>query len=46
MKFQRKHLPKLLGSKFNPNLTERQNANNAGYWAIYDCGHAKYILKP
>jgi transposase-like protein len=46
MKFQRKKLPKFLGDKFNPELTERENANNAGYVAIYDCGHAKYILRP
>lgn len=31
-------------SKYNSNLTERENANNHGYLAVYDCGNAKYNL--
>lgn len=43
MHFQRKHLPQRL-RKFDPSLTERQNVNNDGYLAIYDCGNVKYKM--
>lgn len=45
MHFQKKNLGKLLRT-YDPNLTERQNANANGYYAIYDCGHAKYTYYP
>lgn len=43
MNFQRKLMRKKFDS-YNDNLTERQNANNNGYYAIYDCGNVKYEM--
>ena len=43
MNFQKKNLNKLL-KEYDPVLTERQNANNNGYYAIYDCGNVKYEM--
>lgn len=40
--FTRAKLQQKLGSKFNHLLTERQNANENGYYAIYNCGLVKY----
>lgn len=42
IKCQKHKLPQLLGDKFNPDLTERENMLNAGYDAIYDCGNIVY----
>jgi predicted nucleic-acid-binding Zn-ribbon protein len=41
--FQRKYLPKLLGEKFDPLKTERENCEAAGYYQIYDCGLVKWL---
>lgn len=37
---QKHKLPELLGLKFNPYLTERDNMVKAGYHLVYDCGSA------
>jgi predicted nucleic acid-binding Zn ribbon protein len=39
---QKHKLPKLLGDKFDPNLTEVENMTLAGYHQIFDCGNLKY----
>jgi hypothetical protein len=41
-KCQKHKLPKLLGDKFNSELTEKENMLLAGYFQIYDCGTLKY----
>lgn len=42
-RFQRKYLPKLLGNKFNPDLTEIENVLNSGkYRIMYDAGKLKF----
>lgn len=38
-------LPKLLGDKFDSELTEKQNMRNAGWNICYDAGHLKWILE-
>lgn len=42
---QKHKLPKLLGDKFNPNETEKENMFRNGYRILYDCGNLKYILR-
>ena len=44
-KCQKYKLPKLLGDKFDSNLTETENMLNNGYYKIYGCGNLKYQLK-
>lgn len=44
-KCQKKKLQKLLGDKFDPNLTETENMLNNGYLKIYGCGNLKYKLE-
>lgn len=41
--FMRKHLPKLLGDKFDPTLTEFENTNRANIQRIWNCGLKRYI---
>lgn len=41
--FRHSKLPYILGDKYNPNLTERQNCEAAGYYQVYDCGLTKWI---
>jgi len=41
--YARKHLPKKLGDKFDPNLTEFENMDNAKIGRIWNCGLIKYI---
>lgn len=41
--FRHSKLPKLLGDRYNPNLTERENCEAAGYFQIYDCGLTKWV---
>ena len=41
--FRRKFLEKKL-PKFDPNLSERQNCDNAGLLRIWDCGKLRYII--
>lgn len=41
--FQRKHLANRLPN-FNPQLTERENCELAGYIQVWNCGHQKYTL--
>lgn len=42
--FQRKYLEKRL-KNFDPNLSERINCRNHGYYRIWDCGLTKWELK-
>lgn len=42
--FTRAKLQQKLGDRFNPALTERQNANSNGYYATYNCGLVKYLF--
>lgn len=39
---QKGNLPKLLGDKFHPELTEVENMTLAGYYQLYDCGMLKF----
>ena len=41
--FRHSKLPKLLGERYNPNLTERANCEAAGYYQVYDCGLTKWV---
>lgn len=43
LKFQKHKMIDFL-ENFDPSLTERENANNHGYLAIYDCGNVKYVM--
>lgn len=45
-RFQRKHLPGELGDQFDPELSERENMQRAGYHRLYDCGRFAYVLQP
>ena len=42
-RFQHKHLKQLLGEKYDPAKTERENCEGAGYYRIYDCGLTKWV---
>lgn len=37
-------LPTLLGNNFDPNKTEVANMLLNGYFRVWDCGHARYII--
>ena len=39
-------LPKLLGDKFDPELSEFKNMLSNGYEIMFDCGNIKYKLDP
>lgn len=41
--FRRSKLPDLLGAKFDPNLSERQNCERNGYYQVADCGLKKWV---
>lgn len=41
---QKHKLPKLLGDRFDPNLTERENMERAGFSRMWDCGNLIYSL--
>lgn len=41
---QKHKLSKLLGDKFDPNLTELENMSNVGYYRAFDCGNLVYEL--
>jgi hypothetical protein len=41
---QKHLLPKLLGDKFDPFLTEVQNMNKNGWYRLFDCGNYVYEL--
>ncbi len=43
-KFRHSELPKILGDRYNPNLTERENCENNGYYQIYDDGLTRWTL--
>lgn len=38
---QKHKLSKVLGAKFDPNLSESENMQSAGWYKIYDCGNLK-----
>lgn len=40
---QKHKLPKLLGDKFNPHLSETQNMLNNGYVKVWDCGNKVFV---
>ena len=40
---QKKKLPKLMGDKFDPELTEVENMKKINFYRIWDCGNAKYL---
>ena len=44
MSLQKHKLPKILGEKFDPEMTEKQNLETAGYTQIWDCGQAVYLI--
>ena len=41
---QKSRLTKLLGDKYDPNKTEMENMNNAGFNKIYDCGNLVFTM--
>ena len=41
---QKSRLAKLLGDKYDPNKTEVENMNNAGFNKIYDCGNLVFTM--
>lgn len=41
---QKHKLSKLLGDRFDPNLTERENMERAGFSRMWDCGNLIYSL--
>ena len=41
---QKSRLAKLLGDKYDPNKTEAENMNNAGFNKIYDCGNLVFTM--
>ena len=41
--FRHSKLPTLLGSSYNPAMTERENCEAAGYYQVYDCGLTKWV---
>ena len=41
---QKHKLPKLLGDRFDPSLTERENMERAGFSRMWDCGNLSYSL--
>lgn len=43
-KFQHKHLAKLLGDKYDPTKSERENCEASGYFQIFDCGLKRWKL--
>lgn len=40
---QKHKLPKLLGDKFDPELSERDNMLKSGYYKMFDCGNKVYL---
>lgn len=42
---QKHKLPKLLGEKFDPTLSEEQNMHASGWMRIYDCGNHVFCLQ-
>ena len=40
---QKHKLPALLGDAFNPELSEKENMANNGFYKIYDCGNFVFI---
>lgn len=40
---QKHKLVKLLGDRFNPNMTEEQNMISSGFYRIFDCGNLKFV---
>lgn len=39
----RENMVRRFGDRFDPNLTEHENAKNLGFLKIFDCGKIKYI---
>ena len=43
---QKHKLPQLLGSSFDPELSESENMQQAGFERIYDCGNLVFGFHP
>lgn len=43
--FTREKLQTMLGERFDPKLTEKENCELAGFYQVYDCGLTKWELK-
>ncbi len=43
-KFQHKFLPRILGTDYDPALSEYENTQRAGWYRIYDCGKTRWVL--
>lgn len=41
---QKSRLTKLLGDKYDPNKTEVENMNSAGFNKIFDCGNLVFTM--
>lgn len=41
-KFRRAHLPKILGDRFDPALSEVSNCVRAGWFRLFDCGKKRW----
>ena len=44
-RFQHKHLAKMFGENYDPNLTEEENTWNNSWYRIYDCGKKRWVLR-
>lgn len=44
--FRKERIKTKLPEFYDPNLTERQMMQNAGYQRLWDCGKLKYLTKP
>ena len=44
-RFQHKHLAKMFGENYDPNLTEEENTLNNCWYRIYDCGRKRWVLR-
>lgn len=42
--FRRKALAKKYPDKFDPNLSERENCHNLGFYQLFNCGLTKWVL--
>lgn len=43
MQAQKHKLPTLLGTKFDPSKSERENMLSCGYMKMFDCGHKVFV---
>ncbi len=43
--FRHKHLPKIMGHKYNKNLSETKNMQKTLFVKIYDCGKLRFLIE-